>query len=91
MAMDYLDPLATEPPTTDLAVDEIELGMLDPWIRPDREGIFAKLRDVTRPGDRVVVVFGAGHKHWLEQIARNTPGFAVVEVSSYLSSDSATP
>ena len=45
MAMDYLDPLATEPPTTDLAVEEIELGMLDPWIRPDREGIFAKLRD----------------------------------------------
>lgn len=47
--------------------------------------IFAKLRDVTRPGDRVVVVFGAGHKHWLEQLARNTPGFEVVEVASYLS------
>ena len=45
MTLDYLDPHQTEPPTTDLSVDEIELGMLDPWIRPDREGIFRKLRD----------------------------------------------
>ena len=35
----------TMTPHTDLAVDEIALGELDPWIRPDREGIFAKLRD----------------------------------------------
>ncbi len=32
-------------PTTDLAVDEIELGSLETWLRDDREGIFAKLRD----------------------------------------------
>ena len=31
-------------PTTDLSIDEIRLGELDAWIRPDREGIFAKLR-----------------------------------------------
>ena len=31
-------------PNTDLALDEIRLGEIDPWIRPDREGIFAKLR-----------------------------------------------
>ena len=31
-------------PTTDLAVDEIELGDIEQWMRPDREGIFAKLR-----------------------------------------------
>ena len=31
-------------PTTDLSLDEIRLGEIDPWIRPDREGIFAKLR-----------------------------------------------
>ncbi len=43
MTLEYLDPHQTEPPTTDLSVDEIELGMLDPWIRPDREGIFRKL------------------------------------------------
>ncbi len=31
-------------PTTDLSVDEIRLGDLEQWTRPDREGIFAKLR-----------------------------------------------
>ena len=35
----------TEPiPTTPLAVDEIRLGDLEQWLRPDREGMFAKLR-----------------------------------------------
>lgn len=33
-----------EVPSTDLSIDEIELGELDTWLRPDREGIFAKLR-----------------------------------------------
>lgn len=46
--------------------------------------IFAKLRDIVQPGDRVVVIFGAGHKHWLEQLARYTPGFEVVDVEAYL-------
>ena len=31
-------------PTTDLAVSEIRLGDIEQWMRPDREGIFAKLR-----------------------------------------------
>jgi cytochrome P450 len=31
-------------PTTDLAVNEIRLGEIEQWLRPDREGIFAKLR-----------------------------------------------
>jgi cytochrome P450 len=31
-------------PTTDLAVDDIQLGNIEQWMRPDREGIFAKLR-----------------------------------------------
>jgi cytochrome P450 len=31
-------------PTTDLTVDEIRLGDLEVWMRPDREGLFAKLR-----------------------------------------------
>jgi cytochrome P450 len=31
-------------PTTDLGVDEIRLGDLETWLRPDREGVFAKLR-----------------------------------------------
>ena len=31
-------------PTTDLRADDIQLGSPDIWSRPDREGIFAKLR-----------------------------------------------
>jgi len=31
-------------PTTDLAADEIALGDIEQWMRPDRDGIFAKLR-----------------------------------------------
>src|SRR4051812_11118824 len=32
-------------PTTSLSLDEIKLGEVETWMRPDREGIFAKLRD----------------------------------------------
>ena len=31
-------------PTTDLPVEEIKLGFADIWARPDRDGMFAKLR-----------------------------------------------
>jgi cytochrome P450 len=31
-------------PTTDLALDEIKLSEPETWLRPDREGVFAKLR-----------------------------------------------
>ena len=34
----------TELPGTDLALDDIRLGDIEQWMRPDREGIFAKLR-----------------------------------------------
>jgi cytochrome P450 len=37
-------PLAAGSPTTDLSVDEIRLGDLEQWMRPDREGLFARLR-----------------------------------------------
>src|SRR5205085_1685363 len=35
---------AIAPPTTDLGLDDIQLGEIEHWLRPDREGIFAKLR-----------------------------------------------
>jgi methyl-branched lipid omega-hydroxylase len=31
-------------PDTDLSLDDIHLGDIEQWMRPDREGIFAKLR-----------------------------------------------
>ena len=70
-----------------LALDEGEdqpaSELLGYWYMRNAK-IFAKLRDIARPGDRVVVVIGAGHKHWLEQLAHHTPGFEVVEVAPYL-------
>jgi cytochrome P450 len=36
--------VSTELPSTDLALDDIHLGDIEQWMRPDREGIFAKLR-----------------------------------------------
>jgi hypothetical protein len=46
--------------------------------------IFSKLMQVTKPGDRVVVVYGAGHKHWLDHFADKTPGYELVDVVPYL-------
>jgi hypothetical protein len=46
--------------------------------------IFAKIVDVARPGDRIVVVYGAGHKHWLDHLALHTPGFERVDPVDYL-------
>lgn len=46
--------------------------------------IFSKLAQVTKPGDRVVVVFGAGHKFWLDHFAEQTPGFVSVDSVPYL-------
>ncbi len=46
--------------------------------------IFSKLIDVTKPGDRVVIVHGAGHKFWLDHLANNTPGFVSVDPEPYL-------
>ncbi len=46
--------------------------------------IFSKLADVVNPGDRVVIVYGAGHKHWLEHLVEQTPGFALIDPIPFL-------
>lgn len=46
--------------------------------------IFSKLMQVTEPGDRVVVVYGAGHKFWLDHLAEHTPGYVRVDPLPYL-------
>jgi hypothetical protein len=46
--------------------------------------IFAKLMTVARPGDRIVVVYGAGHSYWLRHFAVATPGFRNVDPTPYL-------
>lgn len=46
--------------------------------------IFARLMQVARPGDRIVVVYGSGHNYWLRQMVETTPGFRLVEPGDYL-------
>ncbi len=46
--------------------------------------IWSKLMDVTQPGDRIVVVYGAGHKYWLEHMADHTDGYVLVDPAPFL-------
>jgi len=46
--------------------------------------ICANLLQLSKPGDRVVVIFGAGHETFLRQCVRETPGFELIEANDYL-------
>ncbi|MFN3944891.1 MAG: DUF5694 domain-containing protein [Allosphingosinicella sp.] len=46
--------------------------------------IFAKLMLAAEPGDRILVVYGAGHNYWLRHFAAETPGFRNVDPRPYL-------
>ena len=46
--------------------------------------IHAKLMKLAKPGDRIVVLYGAGHNYWLRELVRTTPGFVLVEPRTYL-------
>ena len=46
--------------------------------------IFAKLMTVAKPGDRILVVYGAGHNYWLRHFAGTTPGYRNVDPTPYL-------
>lgn len=52
--------------------------------------IFSKLMSVAKPGDRVVLVYGAGHNYWLKQLIDVAPGFEVVDAVPYLEKATAT-
>ncbi|GEO01380.1 hypothetical protein NSE01_32120 [Novosphingobium sediminis] len=41
--------------------------------------IWGKLLSVAKPGDRVLVLFGAGHGYWLRHFASATPGVVAVD------------
>ena len=46
--------------------------------------IFAKLVNVAKPGDRILVVYGAGPGYWLRHFAATTPGYSSLDVRPYL-------
>ena len=46
--------------------------------------ICANLLQVARPGDRIVVFFGAGHAFLLRQCVSETHGLRLVEPNDYL-------
>lgn len=46
--------------------------------------IMAKILQIGEPGDRILVMFGAGHSYWLRQMIANTPGLNLVEPNVYL-------
>lgn len=46
--------------------------------------IFAKLTSIAEPGERVLVVFGAGHSYWLRHFVEEMPGYELVEPNTYL-------
>ncbi|RIJ27505.1 hypothetical protein D1222_14000 [Henriciella algicola] len=52
--------------------------------------IFNKLQQVTEPGDRVLVVYGSGHKAWLDELVEKTPGYQSVDPLPYLDLASTT-
>jgi len=46
--------------------------------------ICARMVQLARPGDRIVVLYGSGHAFLLRQCARQMPGFRLVEANDYL-------
>jgi hypothetical protein len=46
--------------------------------------IFGKAMHVVKPGDRVLIVYGAGHGFWLRHFAQNVPGYQLVDPLPYL-------
>lgn len=46
--------------------------------------IFNKLDQVAEPGDRILVVYGAGHASWLNEITQRTSGYRLEPLTPYL-------
>jgi hypothetical protein len=46
--------------------------------------IFGKLMKVAEPGDRILVIFGAGHAYWLRHFAAQVIGYQDVDPNPYL-------
>ena len=58
-------------------------ALLAAWQKRNLETC-ARLIQLARPGDRIVVLFGAGHAFLLRQCVTETPGFELVDPLPYL-------
>lgn len=59
------------------------VDVLTGWYRRNLT-ICANLIQLAKPGDRIVVIYGAGHAFLLRQCVTETPGFRLVEANDYL-------
>jgi hypothetical protein len=64
------------------------VDLLTAWYRRNFL-ICANLVQIAKPGDRVVVFYGAGHSFLLRQCVAETPGFVLAEANDYLPRSSA--
>ena len=46
--------------------------------------IFGKLTQIAKPGDRILVIYGGGHRFWFEHFLSLTPGFVSESPLPYL-------
>ncbi len=46
--------------------------------------IFAKLKQLAKPNDKILVLFGSGHNYWLRHFVQLTPAFELIEANTYL-------
>lgn len=46
--------------------------------------MFAKLDQIAKPGEKVLVLVGAGHLYWLKHFAEQTPGYQFVDPKPWL-------
>jgi hypothetical protein len=67
----------------DVAEDQPGAELQAYWFMRNAK-IFSKIVDVTAPGDRVIVIYGAGHKYWLENLVDGTTGYIRVDPAPYL-------
>ena len=63
--------------------DQPGADLLTAWYRRNFL-ICAKLLQLSQPGDRIVIFFGAGHAYLLRQCVSETSGFQLMEPNDYL-------
>lgn len=65
------------------AGDQPGAQLVASWVGRNLQ-ICARLVQIAEPGDRIVVVFGAGHGYLLRQCVQQMPGWKLVEANAFL-------